>query len=215
MIDYLINNSKFHDYRAKLTAVSPIMHGELLQGIFVHDNGYLQCGRLPLPLIQQDSVTPSANPAVLLIGDDGTALEFFGQELPPICILCFEVAPLFPVTSRRPPIAQYDNSEIEIFEMLRRFMRRAIRQADPWLLGRIATESARVNQRRLPKPRFDAMLDIAASYEACGVQIAHNGNSVGLIFDPAMRAMRWRMEQAARALRQLGWRKQIRFEIGA
>lgn len=213
MTYYLINNSIFHDYRAKLNTARPIIHGELLQGVFFNDNGYLQCGKLPLPLPQQDAVSMPSFPPVLLMGDDGSALDFFGRELPPIAVLGFEVPPLYPVVAHSPPAAQYDRHEIEIFQMLRQFMKKAIGQADPWLLGRIATESARINQRRLPKPRFDAMLDIVASYDACGVQIDHHGNRAGLIFDPAMRAVRWRMEQAARALRQLQWWKQIRFEI--
>jgi uncharacterized protein involved in propanediol utilization len=50
-------------------------------------------------------------------------------------------------------------------------------------IGQAATMSAKVNQRLLPKPYLDTLIEIAEEYEAHGVCIAHSGTIAALLFD--------------------------------
>jgi uncharacterized protein involved in propanediol utilization len=82
------------------------------------------------------------------------------------------------------PPAGYTRKEIEIFRSLLVRLRRAVATADLGLLGQVATTSARINQRYLPKPQLAPLLDICRTHGGCGVQVAHSGTVAGLIFDP-------------------------------
>ena len=54
---------------------------------------------------------------------------------------------------------------------------------DAYLIGRVASASARINQRFLPKPKFSEIERIAADTGAVGIQVAHSGTVAGLMFD--------------------------------
>jgi len=47
----------------------------------------------------------------------------------------------------------------------------------------VATASARINQRYLPKPQLELLIRICQQHRGCGVQVAHSGTVAGLIFD--------------------------------
>src|ERR1039458_6783440 len=66
---------------------------------------------------------------------------------------------------------------------MRAALRRAITMEDVALLGRVATASARINQRFLPKPSLEFLVEVCQRHGGCGVQVAHSGTVVGLIFD--------------------------------
>ncbi len=78
-------------------------------------------------------------------------------------------------------LPSYTQSEIEMFEMLWRLFRRAVRRGDVPLLGKVATESARINQRRLPLAGFGEFERIGMEMGASGIQISHSGSVVGFI----------------------------------
>ncbi|MFJ1732866.1 hypothetical protein [Streptomyces sp. NPDC088254] len=52
-------------------------------------------------------------------------------------------------------------------------------------VGGVATESARINQRLLPVPRFDDFVGVVQSAGTAGLQIAHNGRIGTALFDAA------------------------------
>ena len=81
------------------------------------------------------------------------------------------------------PPAEYDDREIATFGVLRSALRRAVATGDPALLGRVATASARINQRFLPKPGLEELLELGLRHGGCGVQVAHSGTVAGLVFD--------------------------------
>ena len=60
----------------------------------------------------------------------------------------------------------------------------AIANGDVRGIGEACTVSARIHQRVLPKPELPALLEIAAESGGTGVNVAHSGTVVGLIFDP-------------------------------
>jgi uncharacterized protein involved in propanediol utilization len=109
------------------------------------------------------------------------------------------------------PLAEYTPEEIEIFGVCLGALRSAVRTQDPRLLGRVATASARISQRYLPKAKFDRVLRLAEEVGALGVQVAHSGTVVGLLFDPAERAVEERIRRTRQAVLALGVESPWRF----
>jgi uncharacterized protein involved in propanediol utilization len=125
-----------------------------------------------------------ADRVVLFAHRDGAVVETFRTALPRMVVIGCDTDPGNPVDTLAHPPARYDEDELAEFGVLRCAMRRALAVGDVGLLGRVATASARINQRHLPNRALDLLLDIAANAGAAGVQIAHSGTVAGLIFDP-------------------------------
>ncbi|MCR5860563.1 hypothetical protein [Mesorhizobium sp. J428] len=89
--------------------------------------------------------------------------------------------------------------------MLRGLVAYAVRHQDPVCLGRAATASAWISQRRLPKQGLEQAIAIAQNAEACGVQVAHSGSLVGILFDRAGKDLRRRAHRVAASLRRAGF----------
>ncbi|MEZ6037691.1 MAG: hypothetical protein R3F29_09435 [Planctomycetota bacterium] len=79
-------------------------------------------------------------------------------------------------------LPDYTESELRAFGMLESLLGHAIADGDVELLGTVATSSARINQRFLPKPRFEELVDIGKDHSAAGLVAAHTGTAVGWIF---------------------------------
>lgn len=121
---------------------------------------------------------------VVLFGHrDGVVLETFGYQLPPMFVISCDTEPAARVDTLRLQPADYDDAELASFGILRAAMRRAIALADTALLGRVATASARINERYLPKPHLEYLLETCLRHGGCGIQVAHSGTVAGLIFD--------------------------------
>lgn len=167
-------------------------------------------GRLPTPLIAEITVAAevASDPlmfdhALLFAHREGGVLEDFGRCLPPLEVVgcnMFE----HPVDTLELPPARYSSQEIEAFRPLRARLRRAIAEGVAADVGRVATASARINQRYLPVPQFDEVLEVARCSGAVGVQVAHSGSVIGLLFDPADGHVSARIQSGAAGLRRLG-----------
>ena len=121
---------------------------------------------------------------VLFAHRDGTVLDELGPRLPPLVIVgCLTGAHRHVDTLQLPP-ARYDADELRRLSVLLAALRYAVRTGDPKLLGRVATGSARINQRFLPKPELEDMIAIGRRHGALGVQVAHSGSVAGILFDP-------------------------------
>jgi uncharacterized protein involved in propanediol utilization len=131
-------------------------------------------------------------------------LEVLGPQLPPMLVLGCDTAPEERVDTLRLPPAPYDSAEIAQFGVLRAALRRAVAKPDVALLGRVATGSARINQRYLPKPHLDELLRLGAEHGACGVQVAHSGTVAGLIFDAQAEEVASNISRCADALVRAG-----------
>jgi uncharacterized protein involved in propanediol utilization len=121
---------------------------------------------------------------VLFAHRDGEVLETFGHRLPSMIVIGCDTEPGTRVDTLAFTPADYDDREVGAFQALRGALRRAIATGDVSLLGKVATASARINQRYLPKPWLDKLLDLCRAHGGCGVQVAHSGTVAGLIFDP-------------------------------
>lgn len=122
--------------------------------------------------------------AVLFAQRDGIVLEAFRKPLPSLSIVSVDMAPESTVSTLEFQPAHYEPGEVEIFRPLLSLLRRAIDTGDVRSLGRVATASAWINERFLPKPRLRELHAIAMRHGACGLQVAHSGTMAGLLFDP-------------------------------
>jgi uncharacterized protein involved in propanediol utilization len=96
---------------------------------------------------------------------------------------------------------------------MRGLFRRAIHAQDADLLGHVATASARINQRYLPKQHFDVLLHISRDAGACGVQVAHSGNLMGVLINAKEPDAAERTKKAATAARAFGFTDIVRFSV--
>jgi len=68
-------------------------------------------------------------------------------------------------------------------------------------IGEACTISARIHQRVLPKPELDTLLEVCVESGGAGVNVAHSGTVVGLIFEPTNeRGLAYARELLAKAL---------------
>ena len=72
--------------------------------------------------------------------------------------------------------------------------------ADAELVGRGATESALAHQRVLPKPQLPAVLALGRAAGAVGVNVAHSGTVMGLMFGEDAERVRWAAHHVSRRL---------------
>lgn len=151
--------------------------------------------------------------AVLFAHREGRIIEHFGGDYPPLLVVGFRTGGARPISTLNLPRARYDPQEIEQFRVLRGLASRAIRRQDPRLIGSVATASARISQRHLAKPRFDAVLELAAAHGACGVQVAHSGTLMGALFDADESSAATRAAALAGSLRRAGFRGIVRFAV--
>jgi uncharacterized protein involved in propanediol utilization len=142
-----------------------------------------EVGRLAvLAEVASDSVMIDDR-VVLFAHRDGVVLETFGHRLPPMVVVGCDTAPGQEVETLGLPPADYTDAEAGQFQVLRGALRRAIAMEDVSLLGRVATASARINQRYLPKPGLEPLIELCLRHGGAGLQIAHSGTVAGLIFD--------------------------------
>ena len=120
---------------------------------------------------------------VLFAHRDGEVVETFGPRLPDVIVVGCDAEPGRVDTLGLRP-AEYDERELGAFGVLRAGLRRAVVTGDATLLGRVATASARINQRFLPKRLLEPLLALGLRHGGCGVQVAHSGTVAGLMFDP-------------------------------
>jgi uncharacterized protein involved in propanediol utilization len=153
-----------------------------------------------------------SNAAVLFAHREGEVLEFLGDRLPELIVLGFNTDPNHGgIDTLEFSPARYTPGEISRFADLLDLLRRAIRDQDVRALSQVATGCARINQAHLPKPRFDRIEEIAWRAGALGVQVAHSGTVVGLLFDPGDAQTDLRVEQARAEIAELGFGSAWRF----
>jgi uncharacterized protein involved in propanediol utilization len=153
--------------------------------------------------------------AVLFAHREGNVIEDFGGMLPPLEVLGFNTDPTGRgVDTLGYSPASYDWWEIEAFRPLIGMVRQAVQSQSPQLIGKVATASARINQRHLPKPCFDQLEYIAKEVRAVGIQVAHSGTVAGLLFDPNDPASATGTQRAKSLLDELGFPITWHFKTG-
>ncbi|MET3557129.1 L-threonine kinase [Streptococcus rupicaprae] len=74
--------------------------------------------------------------------------------------------------------------------------KQACQLQDVQLLGQVASQSALLNNQRLPKPYLPELLELAKGHAALGVNVAHSGSVVGILLTKEALPNLPRLEQA-------------------
>lgn len=149
--------------------------------------------------------------AVLFAHREGVVLEDLGPRLPRLEVLGIDTDMGGRVNTLDFDPATYDRRQIDRFEALVAGVRRAIRDRDLALLGRMATSSAVINEQFLPKPMFSELYRLAQCVNALGIAVAHSGTVLSFLFDPSDSRMENKTEQVCKELDVLGITSVLRF----
>jgi uncharacterized protein involved in propanediol utilization len=156
------------------------------------------------------------NRAVLFAHREAVIIEDFGRTLPPLDVLGFNTDPSGAgIDTLSFPRARYTWWEIEAFRPLLGLMRKAVQDQDARLCGRVASASARINQRYLPKPHMDRLERLIEETGAAGLQVAHSGTIAGLLFDASDTDLRDRFDLGRAVVRELGFAPIWRFSTAS
>ncbi|MBQ1047624.1 hypothetical protein KBX50_03855 [Micromonospora sp. C51] len=141
---------------------------------------------------------------VLFAQREGVVLEDFTTPLPPVIVVGCVAGPDLSIDTLTLTPAEYDPDELIRLQVMLSTLRHGIATADVTLIGAVATASARMNQRFLPKPELETLIAIGEAHAAAGVQVAHSGSVAGLIFDPERASVSDDIERCIRAMRHAG-----------
>ncbi len=150
--------------------------------------------------------------AVLFAHREGRVLEDFGPKLPIVEVIGIDTDAHGAVYTLDFPPAVYSARQVQCFHTMVSALRRAVREHDVALLGRVATASSVINQQFLPKPMFREVLNLAKHVGALGVAVAHSGTIMSLLFDSADPDLESRACETQKKLEQLGVTKVLRFQ---
>ncbi|GAA3761170.1 uncharacterized protein involved in propanediol utilization [Spinactinospora alkalitolerans] len=187
--------SSTSDVLAAIRAVSACFRTELPPGAIA---------RLAVSAERAADPTMFGDRPVLFAQRRGLVLEELGAALPPMAVVgCLtgggRAVSTLSVTGRT-----HREDDVDAYERLRDLLRRAIAAGDAAEVGRVAAESARRNQRLLPKAELGALEGVARACGAVGLQVAHSGNVAGLLFDAGQQALRERLDECRARLRGHG-----------
>ena len=149
---------------------------------------------------------------VLFAQREGRVLEYFGIGLPRMEVLGFCDGP--PIDTLAYPPAIYDWRDVEAFKSILGLFRRALATRNAALLGHVATASAVINQKFMPKPNFDHFLRLVDQIGALGIQVSHSGCLVGLLFPHETQRLSERINVARISLQKLGIERTWQFSAG-
>lgn len=145
---------------------------------------------------------------------DGHVIEDFGGRLPPLEVVGFNTTKSAGVDTLSQPLARYSLEEIEVLRLLVESLRLAVQLQDASLVGKVASASARINQRHLPKHHYDYFEKLVERVGALGLQVAHSGTVAGLLFDPQASELEEKIEETRALLAEVGIASVWRFQTG-
>lgn len=129
---------------------------------------------------------------------DGIVIERLAEDTPEFLVISVICRELFDgLDTLSLPQIQYSHDEIGIFDIAMEKLRCAFKVGDIKAIGELATLSAQINQRYRPKPKFDEILKITSHVKALGVQVAHSGSLLGLLFAKPTQARDFKYIEAA------------------
>jgi len=119
---------------------------------------------------------------VLFAQQEGRIIEMVGPEMPAFGVLSFSLGP--PVSTCTYQTPEYTRDDLRKFKPLLSMLKRGLEYSDLNIIARVGLLSAQINQRFIVKPFFDEVVSIVETNNLPGLQIAHSGNLVGIIFCP-------------------------------
>ncbi len=107
------------------------------------------------------------------------------------------------VTYNRRPVAFSAQQRAEYAELLDT-LTRAVTALDLRTIGAVATRSAELNQRLLPRRHFAALQDVCLCNEALGLVTCHSGTMLGILLDPEQPGHAERLTRVVNQAQPLG-----------
>ncbi|WP_162950456.1 GHMP kinase [Rhizobium jaguaris] len=170
----------------------------------------LGCGISPKEIFQIAVKAEEASDGTMFRGNaclvahrEGRVLETFAKSLPHFGLVSFNASPDRPVDTICFEPARYNEDEVGEFQELLRMASRAIANDDAALLGQTATRSALINERFLPQPRFQEVLESSLCSGGLGVQVAHSGRMIGVMVAPDIGVIQ--LKRLLGGLREIGF----------
>jgi uncharacterized protein involved in propanediol utilization len=146
-----------------------------------------------------------SNRVVLFAQREGVVLETLGRGMPKMVVVGCDASPgNGGIDTMALALAAYTEADIQAFGLLRAELRAALVTGDVTRLGKVATASALIAQRSLPKAALDFLLDVCRSCGGSGTQVAHSGTVAGIIFDARRDGVAKDMERCADRIEKAG-----------
>lgn len=114
----------------------------------------------------------------------GGFLERLGS-MPPLDVLVLDAGGQIDTVSYNSSLVSYSRDESKALLEALELLRTGISMSEPRMVGEACTISARLNQRRLPKPRLEAVIEAGREQGAYGVLVAHSGTLIGVLVEPS------------------------------
>ena len=139
------------------------------------------------------SIEPSdgtfAQGIILIDHVTGRLLEQIGEPLP-LGLLALDFGGAVDTIEfhRRSDLAGLNAANEPAIRQALQLVQDGFQRQDPGRIGEGATISALANQRILPKPHLEAIIDYVLARGAYGVNIAHSGTVVGILLPPGREA---------------------------
>lgn len=114
----------------------------------------------------------------------GQVQEWIGESLP-VGILMLDLGGRVDTISfnQQPDLLEANQAKEKQLKLALALVRSAFAKGDLALLGQAATLSAQANQLMLPKAMLPRLIEISEQLGCLGVNIAHSGTVVGLLYD--------------------------------
>lgn len=132
---------------------------------------------------------------------EGMVHEYLDAAFPPMEIIVVDTEPCRTINTVSMLRARYSATELKTFELMIDRAKRAFRSHDPVELGSVATESARISQRFLPKPYLEDLIELTARLGGYGVAVSHSGTVASLMMPSGLgREQRGQLIRSVKAL---------------
>jgi uncharacterized protein involved in propanediol utilization len=130
-------------------------------------------------------------------------LERMGP-VPPLALVAIDEGGEVETLAHSSRAPGYSQNEIDEFSALLTRLRHAFRDGDLAGIGAVATRSAEMNQRILPKRTLGTIIGVAAAVGALGVVVAHSGTCLAILIDALRDDRDDRIRAARERLKSLG-----------
>jgi uncharacterized protein involved in propanediol utilization len=152
--------------------------------------------------------------AVVYGSRSGETVRWLTRTLPPMRCLAFNTRPGETVlTEELASRTEYCPAEEAAFRDILHRASAAIESGRLGDLARAATDSARLNQGRLPTRHFDELLRMSSGAGGAGLALSHSGTVGAVLFDPGLADLEIRVADLADGLRALGCGDVVPFNV--
>lgn len=112
---------------------------------------------------------------------EGVVQEYLAGDYPAMRVMVIDTQPAAAIDTIALERARYCDEQLAMFDVLVPKLRRAFLDGDARELGQVATASALVSQRFLPKPHFVALTKLVLGEGGYGMSVSHSGTVVAAL----------------------------------